>query len=232
MYCGGRNLSHELVAIDDYIASPKSDGYRSKHLVFRYRNPKSPAYDGLHIELQIRTRLQHSWATAVETVDVFMDQSIKAGRATPEWGRFFSLASMAFAKLEGLPVLHDFERISLSSIGRSLRSAEKTLDVVNRLRGFRVATNAIISRERDRPSFLHLVVLNTATRTLSFRSFSESQQEEANEAYTQAEEQRSQGHPLDPVLVAGGNLRQLKKSYPNYFADTEQFVRHLASLIR
>src|SRR5207245_5775536 len=52
------NFKHEL-SEKDYITEPKSDGYRSVHLVFRYKNERAPAYDGLSIELQIRTKLQH-----------------------------------------------------------------------------------------------------------------------------------------------------------------------------
>lgn len=52
----------------DYIACPKPDGYRSLHQVFRYVSDKYPLVSGLRIELQIRTRLQHAWATAVETL--------------------------------------------------------------------------------------------------------------------------------------------------------------------
>lgn len=229
LYLSGR-LSHDHVAMDDYIATPKNDGYRSIHLVYKYRNPQAPAYDGLHVELQLRTKLQHAWATAVETVDVFMAQSIKAGRATPEWGRFFTLASAAFAQLEGCAPVPGYENLPLRRIIPRLRESERILNVVTRLRGFRVATNFIMAREANRSSFLHLVVLNTGTRYLTYKSFSESQQEEANAAYTEAEQRRHDGASIDPVLVAGGNLRQLKKSYPNYFADTAEFVTKIEQL--
>lgn len=229
MYLSGR-LSHDHVAMDDYIAAPKDDGYRSIHLIYKYNNVQAPTYNGLHVELQLRTKLQHAWATAVETVDVFMAQSIKAGRPTPEWGRFFTLASAAFAQLEGCAPVPGYEGVSLGRIVPRLRDSEHILNVLARLRGFRVATNVIMSREANRSSFLHLVVLNTETRYLTYRSFSESQQEEANLAYTEAEQRQHDGEPVDPVLVAGGNLRQLKKSYPNYFADTAEFVQKIEAV--
>lgn len=58
----------------DYVLSPKPDGYRGYHLVSkilliddRYRS----------IEIQVRTRIQHYWATAVEIIDLFTGQSLK-----------------------------------------------------------------------------------------------------------------------------------------------------------
>lgn len=50
---------------DDCISRPKADGYRRLHQVFRYASRKHPEANGLRIELQIRTRLQHVWATTV-----------------------------------------------------------------------------------------------------------------------------------------------------------------------
>lgn len=63
--------AHVLVRENDYIANPKDSGYRSHHLVYRYQNDNKAAYNGLKIELQIRTFEQHAWATAVETAGTF-----------------------------------------------------------------------------------------------------------------------------------------------------------------
>jgi putative GTP pyrophosphokinase len=64
LYTNG-SLSHESIKIDDYITTPKESGYRSLHLIYKYKNPSNNIYDGLFLELQIRTKLQHAWATAV-----------------------------------------------------------------------------------------------------------------------------------------------------------------------
>ena len=42
----------------DYVACPKVSGYRSIHFVYKYVSDDLN-YDGLRVELQIRTRLQH-----------------------------------------------------------------------------------------------------------------------------------------------------------------------------
>jgi len=78
-YKDSRRLSHELIDHKDYIQSPRSeDGYRSVHLIYRYKNKLAPNYDGLRIELQIRTKLQHIWATAVESMGTFLGQALKS----------------------------------------------------------------------------------------------------------------------------------------------------------
>jgi ppGpp synthetase/RelA/SpoT-type nucleotidyltranferase len=48
-------FAHEQLPTKDYISEPKEDGYRSVHLIYRYHNDKAPEYNGLSIELQMRT---------------------------------------------------------------------------------------------------------------------------------------------------------------------------------
>jgi ppGpp synthetase/RelA/SpoT-type nucleotidyltranferase len=73
----------------DYIQSSRdADGYRSLHLIYKYRNIKNPSYDGLRIELQIRTKLQHIWATAVETMGTLLGQALKYRQGEEAWQDF------------------------------------------------------------------------------------------------------------------------------------------------
>ena len=51
----------------DYIQNPKPDGYRSVHLYVSLANG-----DGKQVEIQIRDREQHNWATLVEISDVII----------------------------------------------------------------------------------------------------------------------------------------------------------------
>lgn len=42
-------------------------------------------------------------------------------------------------------------------------------------------------------------------------------------------EQKTKNDPnSDVVLVSVGSLKQLKKAYPNYFLDTEEFIKQLS----
>ena len=59
-YLDAKRFDHEFYRINDYIANPKSDGYRSIHLIYKYKNQRIPDWDGLLVEVQLRTKLQHS----------------------------------------------------------------------------------------------------------------------------------------------------------------------------
>jgi ppGpp synthetase/RelA/SpoT-type nucleotidyltranferase len=84
------DLKHKKVNEKDYISHPKSDGYRSIHLIYKYYSDKGKMdYNGLLVEVQIRSKLQHIWATAVETVDFFTRQAIKSNQGQEDWMDFF-----------------------------------------------------------------------------------------------------------------------------------------------
>lgn len=82
---------HDLRGIgNDYITSPKPDGYRSHHLIFTYCGlGAAHSFTGRRIEVQIRTQLQHSWATAVEAVGLIRNEYLKGNQGSGDWLRFF-----------------------------------------------------------------------------------------------------------------------------------------------
>lgn len=97
------DLKHTLDDVDDYITKQKESGYRGVHLIWKYySDSKSPAalYNGLFIEMQLRSSLQHAWATAVETVGTMLKQSLKSSQGEEKWLRFFALMGSAIARRE------------------------------------------------------------------------------------------------------------------------------------
>jgi ppGpp synthetase/RelA/SpoT-type nucleotidyltranferase len=116
---------------DDYIGKPKDDGYRSRHLIFGFCGRDISNYDGKRIELQVRTRLQHSWATAVEAVGLFRGEELKNHQGSDDWLRLFVLLSGEFAVAERCPVPlgcpDQYER------RREIRELAKSLDAVKAL---------------------------------------------------------------------------------------------------
>ncbi|MEU1661949.1 RelA/SpoT domain-containing protein [Streptomyces griseofuscus] len=87
----------------DYLRDdpgPRNSGYRGVHLVYEYGASKKE-YHGLRIELQVRTQLQHAWATAVETMDLFSGSELKYGKGDADVLRFFVLVGSLMAFEEG-----------------------------------------------------------------------------------------------------------------------------------
>lgn len=222
-------FEHEIVRRNDYIAEPKGDGYRSVHIVYRYKNPGAPAYDGLHVELQIRTRLQHAWATAVETMGTFLGQALKSQQGEQKWLKFFSVAGAAFAHLEKSPLVPGYESLNQADTFARVAEADAELHVLEKLRGFSVAVDAITTERR--PGSYHLVILDSQRKQVQIRAFARSALEEATRAYTSAEERARNGESIEVVLVSAGPIESLRRAYPNYFLDTNEFIKRIETVI-
>jgi putative GTP pyrophosphokinase len=225
----GSRFKHELVNRKDYIAEPKTDGYRSIHLVFRYRSDLAPAYDGLHIELQLRTRLQHAWATAVETMSTFLGQALKSRQGERRWLAFFEVTGSAFAHIERSPLVPGYDHLTRPETYAQVASAEAELEVLDKLRGFSIAMDAITTDKR-RASY-HLVELDSERKTVTTRGYSREMLDEAMRDYAVAEARLNAGEKIEAVLVSAGPIELLRRAYPNYFLDTQDFIRRVENII-
>lgn len=222
-------FAHALVSSKDYLEEPKADGYRGIHLIYRYANANVAEYDGLSLELQIRTRLQHAWATAVETMGTFLGQALKSGQGEHQWREFFSVAGAALADLEKTTPVPGFEACTPQQIHERLFDCERRLRVLEKLSGFAIAADRITT-ERGQGGY-HLITLDSANRTVTIKPFPVAKLEEANLAYATVEARTKAGETIEAVLVSAGPVEQLRKAYPNYFLDTQVFVRQLHRLI-
>lgn len=219
------SFGHELIGSKDYIEEPKDDGYRSVHLIYRYNNPNASEYSGLSLELQIRTELQHAWATAVETMGTFLGQALKSGQGDEQWKEFFVLASAAITFKEGTTVLPAFCNQDERDVIERLFHKEQELNVCSKLQGFALAADRIVA-ERGQGAY-HLIVLDSEKRTLSIRPYPKRALQLANEDYADIERRTENGEAIEAVLVAAGPVSALRRAYPNYFLDTQLFIREI-----
>lgn len=222
-------LQHEIKNEKDYILNPKDSGYRCYHIVYKYRNSLNSNYDGLMIELQIRTRLQHAWATAVETMGTFIDHSLKSSQGPTEWLDFFSLIGNAFAYIEKTPTIPKFNSLSQSDTFEKIRSDANSLQVITQLEGF---SNVIANIATDKKQgSLHLVVLDISNKEVRIKTFPKSAIEEASVEYLKEETAITDVNKRQVVLVSSNSLDSLRKAYPSYFLDTQEFIKTLRMIV-
>jgi hypothetical protein len=207
----------------DYIKNPKADGYRGIHIVGRYlaRRNSSKPWQGHRIEIQLRTRLQHAFATAVETVTTFTRQPLKFGDGPPEWRRFFSLMGSALALREGTPLVEGTPQDEAELI-RALRDTTEELSVRQRLQGWTDALK-LLPRKNIKGYKWLLLVLNTAENTFKVTGYAD--RNEASQKLSEIEQLKRE--ELDAVLVWVSSATKLRAAYPNYYADTREFIAAL-----
>lgn len=236
---------HELVRIDDYIRQPKSSGYRSLHLIYRFKSRGYPEYDRLLLEIQLRTTTQHAWATAVETVGAMSGQALKSSEGEAEWLEYFQFASLALEHNER-PIFSTITPHSAGNIARKLAALDRRLQVEKKLTAYRQALKAT-ERVDTRAAAYFLLVLLPEQPELQIFSFTRQQSDLALKEYERFERlipmygSREQ-MPLFPdlenytgaqaVLVGAESFKSIRNSFPNYYLDTEAFVQQVKNFVR
>lgn len=227
----GRFEHEALLPPYDYIQLPKKDGYRSLHQIFKYKNSNVPELDGLFIELQIRTRLQHSWATAVETLGLVEKSSFKTGEGADEFKQFFKLASALFSHYEKQPVIEELAGRDILKLASELIDLEQELQIYAKLTGL-IITAKHIETSSSKSDEYHLMELDTSgdSPAVSLIPFTKSQLDFAESIYKMREIETKNSPNIEVVLIAAGNLKDIKKAYPNYFLDTQDFIKNLKNI--
>ena len=89
----------------------------------------------------------------------YLGQALKSGQGDQEWKQFFRTASAALASLEKTAPVIGFEQMRRDDIYESLAEMEEKLNVLNKLRGFAIATDKIHTAKGA--GSYHLIVLNS-----------------------------------------------------------------------
>lgn len=200
----------------DYIKNPKPSGYRGIHDIFEtvLSSESGSRWNGLKVEIQFRTRAQHAWATAVETVDLLNGERAKFGQASPKLQRFFVVASELIARYaEG--VTGPLRGVDDKVVAKEFGKLNRELGIVRRL-GEAVASNPEIQKDRNTILIFHFEG-NTRLEVLSFNSITPAQK-----MYSELESEM-EGR-ADIVLVKSQNAEDLKRAFQNYFTDATDFV--------
>lgn len=220
------SIKHTLVNEKDYIERPKTSGYRGVHLVYRYNSDRNGTFNGLQIEVQIRSQIQHCWATAVETVGTFLSQSLKSSEGEAEWLDFFVYTSSAFAYVEGTPPGLSAE--NEADILQRVREYKHQLSVVEKLSSYGQALRTI--EESTSSDAYYLMVLRPSFGTLEITGYKEKDLARATDDYIQAEQRVADEGGSEAVLVKTESLVALRSAYPNYFLDTQRFLAELDAI--
>ncbi len=222
-------LKHIPAQRDNYIDTPKESGYRGVHLIYKYHSDRRQDYNSLKIEMQLRSRLQHAWATAVEIVGAFVKQALKSSMGEQEWLRFFALMGGALAFREDTAPVPGVPNI-YSELVSEIRDHSKSLEVVSRLQAF-AASLKHYEGAPSKNNHYFLLEVNHQTKMLNVVGFKKEESDKATAKYLEVEK-KIKGQPsADAVLVSVDSMNSLRQAYPNYFLDAGVFLNALQSVL-
>ena len=214
-------IRHILKKQNDYIKDPKNSGYRSYHMIYQFQSDKSEIYNkNILIEIQFRTKLQHIWATALETMSIYTKSQLKASIGDQDILRFFVLVSSIFAKIENMPICPDTQD-NQELLIKEIREIDRKIKIISKLSALSVIINKYDDENLKHKGY-YLLRLNFIEKVLYVNRFSTNHIKAVTVAYNKLEE--LQNPDIDIVLVSATSFNSLKAAYPNYFADISQFI--------
>ncbi|WP_415908342.1 (p)ppGpp synthetase [Oleiharenicola sp. Vm1] len=223
----------------DYVTTPKDDGYRSYHLIGTFDGAGDVSRN---IEVQIRTRIQHYWATALEIVDLFTGQTLKSNSGFPEWKVFFREVGLQFSIIDSIHMIDSIpasskrseflKKLALVKDGREslqrLQQLSKRLKVIEKLEGYANSIEIVNKQlELGQKRGYVLITIDPAQKIVNTKHFSEQENELANVEYLTAEKHAAKSGQSVVALVSSAAMGGIKESYPNYFADSTEFLKRL-----
>ena len=224
------SLEFEFVKEYNYIWEKEHKlGYRGIHLVYNVPS-KYESFDFFPIEIQIRSRIQHAWATAVETIGFIIGQQLKSGMGDEKWLNFFHQLGSVFAIMEETPAQSSFKNIKRKKLIESTKILAHDLKIESRLRTFDLGINYLTKIEIDGKEnfFSYILEIDFEKKSLEVTGYNK---EDINIAVTQYNEKeklnRERNLKRNTVIVFSDTVNDLQNAYPNYFSDSREFIKYL-----
>ena len=183
-------------------------------------------FKGRKIEVQIRTKLQHLWATTVEVIDVIENETLKTrpDGANEDWKRLLVIMSKFFAVEEGKDIMSDAEH---NEYKKELRELNDKLSVYQKLFSFQGALDVAEIKQKSTASAYTILSYHEEKNLCWAFIFSKTDEEKALAKYAELEKEES----LNVLLIAGSDIKSIEKAYPNYIIDTREFLERFSKIV-
>lgn len=214
----------------DYIESPKTSGYRSIHYIYKYESSDNDV-NGMKIEFQIRTKLQHSWAMAVETAELITKTRLKSSQGDDKWLNFFKIVSSLFAIKEKLPIMleHRDKQLEMVALMKLLYSYNDKYKFSDKLKALRISID--VAKQEKYKNGYYILDIDFTEQRVKIKPYPKENQMEATSEYNKREKD-SEETSNAVVLVSVPKMKELQEAYPSYFLDTKDFLEAIDKMMK
>ena len=214
---------------ETFIGPKPTSGYRSVHIIYKYVSNNKDTH-GVKIELQLRTKLQHNWAMAVETAGLITKTALKSSQGADEWLDFFKVVSSLFAIKEKMPILseHIDDGYGMKELMKLLYNLNKDYNLADTLKALDVSN--IHARNENYKDGYYILNINFLQRIVNVEVYPKEKKDDATIKYAELEAS-AQDNVNAVVFVSVPKMRELQEAYPSYFLDTKQFLLVLDTMI-
>lgn len=212
-----RRYRSQVIKRKDYRCNPNNGGYRALHLVLKI--PKEPR--DIRIEIQVRTRREHAWASLVEILDTIQNTSIKtqpegiygedSHQNIPAMRRLLSDLSTIFYDIE-----HK-EHINRSMIVQTVRSDyfKKIAKILNAIR----CSTFPINKIPKSVTRVHLLILHVDRQEIEVMNIDGDYADELFLKYNNYQPDSNPDSMTDAVLMLSNNSKNVAIAFPQIMLE-------------
>jgi putative GTP pyrophosphokinase len=242
----------------DYILTPETSGYRSYHYLSRIANPEDPGKN-YRVEIQIRTFLEHYWATALETFSEIsginlkdpevLDRTSAAAPKIKTYQTVFAYISQLFALQEDTGLISGIPT-NEKDIKSYLQNSAVFRTIIDELSAAQGEVSAPPQASQTGNAKLFLLEFSPSDQMINVQAFSDmgaalkayDEFENPNLSPKEAGRRTKQKdnntdvqiqHELElntnTVLAYANGRDNLERAYPNYRLDQRHFLEALQS---
>lgn len=222
--------------IKDYIALPQESGYRSLHVIAVVPGESLSS----RVEIQIRTRIQHSWATGVEAAGAIYGEDYKSPETfipsevpSENVESFFRLSSGLLALKEGCPTAANVPDSKKELLQEFLKLPNRK-QILEDLGEATDSSFRIVQREFGNPesdSSLYVMEYDREAQVLYATPFPAVGIASAISYYNRNEEEEIFFPKRDTVLVYATSPEYLSAAFPNYSTNLGEFTSNLTDCL-
>lgn len=189
---------YEKIDEKDYIQKPKKSGYKGIHLIFKSNTTRRV------VEVQIRNREQHTWATLVETSDLIVGTKLKERNEPVEAAKVFAILS------RDLNSLSEKELLSVLKFERNNKFIERLMKVFhNNIENI----ERVWSNSKPNPRKKSFILVLDDSNSLEIFSYVSSKK--AQQIYLdRINKKRNENSAI--VYTSKGDLNSILIGYSNY----------------
>lgn len=197
----------------DYIKQPKKTGYRGIHDVYTYdvNSAAGRSLKGLLVEIQYRTLIQHSWATAVEVIGFITESQPKFEQGDTRYQEAMMLSSEILARSQE-NLKGPYPEMPSAELLEKFSKINNKLNLLKRLHGL-IAVKKASSENRN------AILIFSKSTDLEIRTY-----RTAPEALRALFELEKEFPENDIVLVKADKSEDIRLAFKNYFSDANDFV--------
>jgi ppGpp synthetase/RelA/SpoT-type nucleotidyltranferase len=199
--------------ITDYREKGRDDtGYRALHLLF--------TRDGVSLELQVRSQVQHYWAESIERTSVVYGHHLKEREGDPGVISYFKALSDVFYEIESGRQPSPKSKID---IDRLRVDAEAIIVASDTNRVFDSFVNEDVIKtltaiEAKRVGFNNwIMVFNWNTGSFTTWDIIDRDPDLASAAYVNYEHQFSAQHGFEVVMIGSSDVATVRETHSHYF---------------